>query len=94
MNIVYDESSINLTCYTSDWVIDSSASFHVTAHHDYFTSYVNGDYNLGRMRDEGASKIVGIIDICLETNIYCKLLLKYVRHVPNICLNFDLYRQA
>ena len=87
MNIVYDESSINLTCYTSDWVIDSSASFHVTAHHDYFTSYVNGDYDLGRMRNEGASKIVGIRNICLETNISCKLLLKDVKHVQDVRLN-------
>ena len=94
MDIVYDESFVNLTCYTSDWVIDLGASFHVTAHRDYLTSYVNGDYDLGRMRNEGASKIVCIRDICLETNICCKLLLKYVRHVPNICLNFDLYRQA
>ena len=36
LGIVYDESSVNLTCHTSDWVIDLGASFHVTAHCDYF----------------------------------------------------------
>ena len=39
------------------------------------------------MRNEGASKIVGIGDICVETSIDCKLLLKDVKHIPNICLN-------
>ena len=60
MGIVYNESFVNLTCHTSDWVIDSSALFHITAHRDYFTSYVNGDYGHVRMGNEGASKIVGI----------------------------------
>ena len=39
------------------------------------------------MKNEGASKIVGMRDICLEPNIGCKLLLKDVRHVPNVHLN-------
>ena len=30
---------------------------------------------------------MGIGDICLETSVGCKLLLKYVRHVLDICLN-------
>ena len=58
--IVYNESSVNLTCHTSNWVIDSGASFHVTAYHDYFTSYINDDYGHVWMGNEGASKIVGI----------------------------------
>ena len=31
MGIVYDEGSINLTCHTSDWVIDLGSSFNVYA---------------------------------------------------------------
>ena len=87
LSIVYDESSVNLTCHTSDWVIDSGALFYITAHHDYFISYVNGNYEHVRMGNEGASKIVSVEDICLETSIDCKLLLKDVRYVPNIRLN-------
>ena len=34
MNIVYDEKFVNLTCHTSDWMIDSSSQFHVTTHHE------------------------------------------------------------
>ena len=39
------------------------------------------------MRNEGASKIVGMRDIWLETSVGYKLLLKDVRHVPDIRLN-------
>ena len=68
-------------------MIDSSVSFHVTTYRDYFISYVNGDYGHVRIGNEGASKIVGIRDICLETSIDCKLLLQDVRHTPDIRLN-------
>ena len=81
--VYYNESLVNLTCHTSDWVIVSGTSFHVTVHRDYFTSYVNGDYGHVWMGNKGASKIVGIRDICLETSIGCKLL-KDVRHVPDM----------
>ena len=67
LGIVYNESLVNLTCHINDWVIDLGASSHVTAHRDYFTSYVNGDYYHVRMGNEGASKIVRHIpDICLN----------------------------
>ena len=39
------------------------------------------------MGNDGASIIMGIEDICLETSIGYKLLLKDVRHVLNIRLN-------
>ena len=73
--------------HETNWVIDSGASFHVTSWADFFTSYTEGDYGCVRMGNEGLSKIIGMGNICLETNLGCKLLLKNVRHVPNICLN-------
>ena len=87
MGIIYNESSVNLSCHTSDWMIDSGVSFRVTAHRDYFTLYVNGDYGYVRIGNEGASKINGTGDSYLKTSIGCKLLLKDVRHVSNIHLN-------
>ena len=39
------------------------------------------------MGNEDVSKIVGMGDIFLETNIGFKLLLRDVRHVPDIRLN-------
>ena len=73
LGIVYNESSVNLTFYSSDWVIDSDASFHVTKYRDYFTSHVNSDYGHKRY--------------LLRNYVGYKLLLKNVRHVLNIRLN-------
>ena len=39
------------------------------------------------MGNSSHSKIVGIGDVCLETNMEYKLTLKDVRHVPDLCLN-------
>ncbi|PKI45901.1 hypothetical protein CRG98_033700 [Punica granatum] len=46
-----------------------------------------GDYGYVRMGNGQSCKIVGIGDVCLETELGCKLLLKKVRHVPEIRLN-------
>ena len=70
-----------------NWVIDSGASFHVTFHSDFFASYKTGDFGNVRMGNSGVSKIVGIRDVLLETNIGNKLVLKDVRHVPDIRFN-------
>lgn len=87
MSIIYSKNSVNLTYHTSDWVINSGVLFHVFVHHNYFTSYTNDDSGYVQMENEGASKIVGIRDICLETSLDYKLLLKDVRYIPNIFLN-------
>ena len=70
-----------------DWVIDFGALFHIISRADFFTSYSKRDFECVKMGDEGLSKIVGMGDVLLETNVGCKLLLKDVRHVPNIRLN-------
>ena len=49
-------------------------------------SFVNGDYSHVQTGNDGASKIIGIRDICLETSIGCKLLLKDVSYVSYIFL--------
>ena len=85
--IVIGDSCVSLVTQDSNWVIDSGALFHVTSHSDFFTSYRTGDFGNVRMGNSGVSKIVGIGDVCLETGIGNKLILKDVRHVPNIRLN-------
>ena len=87
ITIVCDEGCVSLVAQDSNWVIDSGASFHVTSHGDFFRSYTVGDFGNVRMGNSGTSKIVGIGDICLETSIGSKLILKDVRHVPDIRLN-------
>ncbi|NEY13661.1 hypothetical protein DDE04_09175, partial [Bifidobacterium pseudocatenulatum] len=85
--IICDEAYVNFTCQDSTWVADTGASFHVTPHRDFFSSYTTGDYSYVRMGNGQSCKIVGIGDVCLETELGCKLLLKKVRHVPEIRLN-------
>ena len=63
----------------SDWVINYSILFHVT-HCDFFTPYCSGGIGSIKMGNNGTSKIRGIEDIYLETNLRTKLLLKDVRH--------------
>lgn len=87
ISVIYDDDCINLVSQESDWVFDSGASFHVTPHGNSFSTYSSGDFGNVKMGNSGASKIVGIGDICLETNQGLKLLLKDVRHVPDIRLN-------
>ena len=69
------------------WVVDSGASFHITSHKEYFTSYTSGVTGQVRMGNSGLSAIVGKGSICIETNTGCRLVLDDVRHVPDIRLN-------
>ena len=39
------------------------------------------------MGNEAKCEIVGMGDVELETSIRCKLVLKYVRHVPEMCFS-------
>ena len=85
--IFRDDASVNLIGQETNWVIDSGASFPVTSRVDFFTSYSQGEFGNVRIGNEDVPKIVYMVDICLETNIGCKLLLRDVRHVPDIRLN-------
>ena len=80
------------TCLTAssqdtDWVIDSGASFHATPRRDFFTSYKSGDYGTVKMENSGVSKIVRVGDISLKTDVGCTLVLRDVRHIPDLRLN-------
>ena len=85
--IVTDDGCVSLATQDGNLVIDSGSSFHVTYHCDFFTSYRIGDFRNVRMGNRGVSKIVGIVDICLDTSIGNKLVLKDIRHVLDIHLN-------
>jgi hypothetical protein len=69
------------------WVVNSGASFHITSHKEYFTSYTNGVTGQVRMGNSGSLTIVGKGIICIETNTGCRLVLDKVRHIPDIQLN-------
>ena len=42
--VTWDEGCISFADHDSDWIVDSGASFHVTAHGEYFSSYTAGEY--------------------------------------------------
>ena len=65
-------------------VVDTTTSFHIIARRDFFFSYTSGSFGLIRMGNETKCEIVGMGDVELETSIRCKLVLKDVRHVPEM----------
>ena len=68
-------------------MIESGASFHITPSRECFSSYITGDYGCVKMGDNGACKIADIGSVCLTTSSGCRLILRDVRHVPDIRLN-------
>ena len=70
-----------------EWTINTAASYHATLHLELFSYYRVKDFGTVKMENSSHSKIVGIGDVCFETNMGCKLTLKDVRHVPNLRLN-------
>lgn len=71
----------------TEWVIDTVASYHATSHRELFSSYNVRDFGIVRIGNSSYSKIVGIGDISIQINVGHKLVLKDVRHVPNLRLN-------
>ncbi|VFQ89135.1 unnamed protein product [Cuscuta campestris] len=85
--VIGDHGLLNVACDDCTWVIDSGASYHITSHREYFSSYTSGNFGHVRMGNDGSSKIVGMGDVCLETSTGCRLVLRDVRHVPDIRLS-------
>ena len=69
--------------YAQNWVINSGASFHVTPHADWFSTYAQarGTVKLG---DAYELDILGIGDIKLVMRNGTKFMLHDVRHVPSL----------
>ena len=57
---------------------------------ELFSDYKVGDFGTVKMGNSSHSKIVGMGDVCFETNMRCKMTLKDVRHVPDLRLNLML----
>ena len=70
------------------WIIDSGASFNATPSWDFFPTHEANDLDVVKMRNSGVSKIVGKEYVHVVTNTGYKLLLKGVRHILDLRLNF------
>lgn len=85
--VVVHEDMINFSSHDTDWVVDTGASLHVTSKKEFFSSYIPGDFGILRMGNDGVSKVVGMGDVCLKTSNGSQLILRDVRHAPDIRLN-------
>ena len=70
-----------------EWVFDSTAFYHVTPRKELFTSYKAGNFGRVKMGNNSYANIVGIGDVCVETNTGYTLASKNVRHMPDMSLN-------
>ncbi|KAG6401055.1 hypothetical protein SASPL_137900 [Salvia splendens] len=84
--VVCDDACVSSSCQHSDWIVDWGASYHITPYHDMFASYTGGSFGKVRMANHGMTEVAGIGYIHLP-GTGCKLVLKDVRHVPDIRLN-------
>ena len=71
----------------AEWVVDSSVSHNVIPTKGLFTTYKTSDFGVVKMSNSIYSKIVRIDDVCIKTNVGCMLMLKHVRHVPDLRMN-------
>ena len=85
--LVHEFESMNLVDNSTSWVIDSVTSFHFTSRRDLFTPYTTGDFGSAKMAHEGVVRSVGFGQVCLEMFNGSRLILKHVKHVPNVRLN-------
>ena len=70
-----------------EWVVDSTASYHATPNRELLSTYKVGDFGCVKMRNTASSNIVGIRDICIQTNVGYQMMLRDVRHVLDLRLN-------
>ncbi|KAG8369441.1 hypothetical protein BUALT_Bualt14G0014000 [Buddleja alternifolia] len=82
--IIFDDAYVSSSCQETDWIIDSGASYHITPHRDMFTSYTSGNFGRVRMANHGVTEVIGMGNINLETDTGCRLILRDVRHIPDI----------
>ena len=65
----------------------SAAPHHIIPTKGLLTMYKAGDFGTMKMGNSSYSKIVGIGDLCIKTNVGSTVMLKDVQHVPNLRMN-------
>ncbi|RDY00866.1 hypothetical protein CR513_15879, partial [Mucuna pruriens] len=56
------------TTTSDDFIIDSGATLHVTPRKELFTSYTSSDFGELKIGNDGVNKVIGVGDVCLQTN--------------------------
>lgn len=86
VTLVNEADCCHVTDTSTEWVVDSGASYHCVPRREYFSTYKAGNFGTTKMGNQSVSQIVGIGDICIQTNVGCTLNLKDVRHIPDLRL--------
>ena len=87
--LIREENYVNLACDGCSWIVDSGASFHVTPHENYFSSYQNGDFGIVKMGNQVSSNRWSWW-YHHDNQHWMQVKLKDVRHVSNMRLNLQL----
>ena len=66
------------------WIIGSGSTIHIIPRKEFFKSYTYGDFGVLKMGNNGMPKVIGVGDVCLQTNMGMHLLLKGVKHAPDV----------
>ena len=85
--IIHDPDSLYLVFDESMLIIDSGVTLHITVRKEFFTSYTQGDFRVLKMGNNRVSKVIGVDDVCLQTNMKMQLLLRGGKHGPDVCFN-------
>ena len=84
---VEEQKCEHVTNNDVEWVVDFAAPHHIIPTKGLFTTYKVGNFGTVKMGNSSYSKIVGIGDVCIESNVGSTMMLKDVRHVPNLRMN-------
>ena len=79
--------SMLITMMMSGLLIQQLPTIHVVCTKKLFTTNKVGNFGTVKMDNMSYSRIVGISDECIKTNVGCTVMLKNVRHVPNLHFN-------
>ncbi|KAG6399745.1 hypothetical protein SASPL_141228 [Salvia splendens] len=85
--IVSDDHDTNLVSSDICWVGDSSAAVYVTPRREFFSTYTVGDFSPLRTSNNGLAKVAGIENIHFKVKNGSTVLLRDVRHAPDVRLN-------
>ena len=85
--LVQEQKCEHVDNIDDEWVVDSVATHNVVCTKELFTTYKVENFGTVKMGNTSYSKIVGIGDVCIKTNVGFTVMLKNVRHVPDLCFN-------
>jgi hypothetical protein len=70
-----------------EWIVDIGVCYYVILNKEFFMTYKARYFGTMKMGNTSHSSIASIDDICLQIDMSCRLILKDMRHISDLCLN-------